>query len=166
MSESRVYDFLTLIGLSSLIAAIVSGIINIIKDYLIEGFRFRREKKVNFLKKQINAYFRLFYTLHRISLFHAHGSFIMSVEDCISSMNEMILEETSLFNFNTLKNWYRLMNDIGEMLKKHNKSEEIQEDFLQIFKLIGDLMKDIKKLLNIEIIPEYRKITGTDMPEL
>ena len=170
MAESNP-NFWTLIGISSLISAIVSGIINIFSGYYLEQKRFNREKETEFVKKQIELHFKLYYFLRSISLVESE-IWGKELSDAYRDTASWISESTNYFNFETLNSWYELCK-LFDAFYREVLDEEInlcldrKKDLLYKVSVEHEKLMDlIKTKTNNTFIKKYQKICGETVPRI
>lgn len=59
-------DVWSIIGLSSLVASVVTVILGIVRDVLVEKYRFKRESQAGYLQRQIQIYSHIYFFLQRM----------------------------------------------------------------------------------------------------
>jgi hypothetical protein len=58
-------DVWTIIGLSSLIASVVTVVLGIARDVLVDKYRFKRESEAGYLQSQIQVFSKIYFLLTR-----------------------------------------------------------------------------------------------------
>ena len=58
-------DFWTIIGLSSLIASIVTVVLGLARDVIVDKYRFKRQSEAGYLQSQIQVFSKIYFVLTR-----------------------------------------------------------------------------------------------------
>jgi hypothetical protein len=157
-------DIWTIIGLSSLIAAIVSVILGIVRDVLVERYRFKKQSEARYLQSQIQIFSKIYFLLARGKM-GAVGIFFKNYADSIKELNDFVEMHTDFLPPKVLTKWLNFQATLQKALdEKEPKQEEIfKKETLPIH---NELLKLIVDYANTELIPKYRKIVGETVASL
>jgi len=158
-------DIWSIIGLSSLIAAIVSVILGIIRDVFVDRYHFKRQSEAGYIQKQIQIYSQIYFVLKRIEKYAISPQIFGAASETMRELNNIMKENSSLIESEVLTNWLYLMALMGKAVedKQRQHWEELSNEMVKT----GDqtfLM--IKEIMNKNLIPKYRKIVGKTVPSL
>ncbi len=153
----------SIIGLSSLIAAVVTAILGIIRDVLVEKYHYKREKEAGYIQKQIQVISRLHFVLARFLQGAVSPLFFKSSSDSLKEVNEIMEENWNLIPSRIRNEWLPAMS----LIVKAVNEKEPQNEQKQV-EIIGEKIEEIRKLIedtaNKELIPKYNKIVGETVP--
>lgn len=155
---------MSIIGLSSLIASIVTVILGLFKDIIVDRFKFKRESEAGYLQKQLDVYSKLYYILQRTKYTSLKATFIPSIDDEIKEFNILLNEYSSLLDRSIFKNWLELMELTNEIIKL--KEEKRKTKYKELIEKRNELEQKIKMIVNNKLIPKYKKIVGETVPLL
>lgn len=160
-----------IIGLSSLIASVVTVILGIIRDVLIERYRFKRQSESGFIQKQLEVYYKFYYVLQRAKT--TPESSILFSKDVGNELNEFnnsLKDFSNLVDKNLLINWLEfigLTSEITKKIKEIKESQELEKKYFTEFaEKIYFIETEIIKIVNNKLIPKYKKIVGDTVPSL
>lgn len=158
-------QFWSIIGLSSLIASVVTVILGIVRDILVEKHRFKREKEAGYLQSQIRLYAQIHLLLKRLTLGAVTPMFFKTVPESIKEINK-IIETSSEFLAPEFKNkWLNIMILIDNGGKTKDEKQQAKL-FWEADENMEQLILIIKEIVNNTLIPKYRKIVGETVPAL
>lgn len=157
-------DIWTIIGVSSLIASVVTVVLGIARDVLVERYRFNRQSEAGYIQSQIQILSKIHFLLARCKK-GAVGFLFKNVAESVKEVNEVIETNIQLLPPAILSEWLNLMAGINEAVEEKDpkKQKELVESANQE---IGDLLKHIASFTNSYLIPKYRKIVGETVPRL
>lgn len=166
----QVNDIWSIIGLSSLVASVVTVILGIVKDIFVEKYRFKRQSQAGYIQSQIRLYCHIHFLLESLgglgsdysrSLF---GKFSENVRE----LNEIMKKSSDLLEYRVLNLWLTFLESFSEAVEamKKKKNEKERERMRQILEQRKQLLSTIKDIMNNKLIPEYRKIVGETVPVL
>jgi len=162
-------QFWSIIGLSSLIASVVTVILGIARDILVEKHRFKRQSEAGYIQRQIQLYSRIYFLLIRIRKgATAVGLFGKSAED-IKELNDVIKTNSSLLESRIMNSWITIMALISKttkMVTQKKNGEKRKEYIRKGRKETTQLILTVKSIMNDILIPKYRKIVGETVPAL
>ncbi len=158
-------DIWSIIGLSSIISAIVSITLGFVSAYVLERSRFAREQKTTHLKNQIQLLSRMHSVLVRIQKNATDLRFYEDEENEIKELNSDMKGDTTLLPQELFNDW----NDIWI----HIRVWEREEDPKKKIRLGGNLglkwdsmIAEIQGYHNHVLLPKYRKIVGDTINDL
>jgi len=154
-----------IIGLSSLVASVVTVILGIIRDILIEKYRFRRQSEAGFIQSQIKLYSQIYFLLQRIQIGATAPQFFSSIFDDMKELNDIIKANSSLLTPTIIGKWLAFMVLIKEIMEE-KKTEKREELGKKAREHSVELLSIIKEMMNSNLIPKYRKIVGETVPVL
>ena len=158
-------DIWSIIGLSSLIASLVTVISGIVRDILVEKHRFNRESEAGYLQSQIKLYAQIHLLLKRFTLGAVTPMLFETVPESIKGINK-IIETSSDFVAPEFKNkWLAIMLSIENAIKTEDKKQRAKL-FWEADENMKQLILIIKEIVNNTLIPKYRKIVGKTVPLL
>lgn len=147
----------SIIGLSSLIASVVTVILGIVRDVLVEKQRFKRQSEAGYIQSQIRLYFRIHFLLKRLTLGAVTPMFFETVPESIKEANKMIETNSDLLAPEFVNKWLAIMTSIENAIKHKEQQEKLMWD---ADKKMKELILIIKEIVNNVLIPKYRKIVG------
>lgn len=158
-------DVWSIIGLSSLVASVVTVILGIVRDVLVEKYRFKRESEAGYVQSQIKVYSQIYFLLRRLRTGAIASELFGELEDNIKELNNLIKTNASLVESRVLNKWVYQMALTTAYLKdpEDETSEEIRKD---VNERVIQLASIIKEIMNNNLIPKYRRIVGETVPAL
>lgn len=157
-------DILSIIGISSLVASIVSVILGIFRDILVEKRRFNRQSEAGYLQGQIKVYSQIYFLLHRMHRKATLTALFGSPSDNLRELNDIIKENSSLLTQQVLDNWLDMMALSQEAVVANET--ELPKYFKKLDEYSSRLVSIIKEIMNKDLIPRYRKVVGETVPYL
>jgi len=158
----------SIIGLSSLIASVVTVTLGIVRDVLIERYRFKRQSEAGYLQSQIRLYSQIHFLLKRLTIGAVTPLLFEEVRDAIKKFNEIIEKSSDLLTSEFLGKWLDVMTLIEKAIKAfgdHDNELTIKLAW-EADKNMKQLIPIIKETMNNKLIPKYRKIVGKTVPTL
>ena len=158
-------DIWSIIGLSSLVASVVTVVLGIVRDVLVEKSRFKRESEAGYLQSQIQLYSRIYYYLRRPRLGEAIYEIFGGWKEGVKEMNAIFKAESSLLDKRVLNKWFSIWKSYRDYLEetddkiKKELYDGATEDAIELLSIIKEIMND-------NLIPKYRKIVGETVPDL
>jgi len=158
-------DIWAIIGLSSLIASVVTVILGIVRDIFVERYRFKKQSEAGFIQSQIKIYSQLYFLLQRLKIGAITPELFGKLEDNIKELNNLVKMNASLVESKVLNKWVYCMALATVFLQgpEVKVREEIRE---QTNERIIQLASIVKEIMNKNLIPKYRKIVGETVPTL
>jgi len=156
-------DIWAIIGLSSLIASVVTVILGIVRDVLVEKYRFKKQSEAGYLQSQIRLYFQIHFLLKRLTLGAVTPMLFEAVPESIKEANKMIKTKSDLVAPEFTNTWLAIMTLIENAIKDKEQQVKLMWDADEKMK---ELMLIIKEILNKNLLPKYRKIVGKTVPPL
>ena len=162
--EQAATDIWTIIGLSSLIASVVTVILGLLRDVLVERYRFKRQSEAGYLQSQIQMVSRLHFLLTRIKM-RATGVLFKDIGETTLEINTLIEGNVNLLPPKVLDEWLKAMAIMKEALKeKDDEKQKVQtRKALEKFDRICCYLEEFA---NNDLIPKYRSIVGKTVAEL
>jgi len=157
-------DILSIIGISSLVAAIVTTILGLFRDIIVDRFKFKIEKESKYIQKQLDVYFKLYYILLRTKYTISKPSIIPSIDKEVTEFNTLLNKYSSLLDRHILKNWLEFIKLTNELIQLEEKKRE--RKYKELIEIRDKLEQSIKVIVNNKLIPKYRKIVGETVPLL
>jgi hypothetical protein len=164
-------DIWTIIGLSSLIASVVTIVLGIARDVLVDKYRFKRQSEAGYIQNQIQIYSQIYFLLRRVSEGAVLTDLFGSTKNDIMDLNSTMKTKSDLLDSKVRGQWLALMasftSDVEELAKgKHLDENEWEERRKNFRNYLGQLALTIKDIMNNSLIPKYRKIVGETVPVL
>jgi hypothetical protein len=159
-------DIWSIIGLSSLIAAVVTVILGIARDILVEKHRFKRKSEAGYIQSQIRLYAQIHFLLRRLEVSGKVGDVLFGkIVENIRELNDIIKRSSDLLETRLLNTWMFIWKVAEESIK------EKEEEKLKVYgKIMDDKAKEmesiIRDIMNNNLIPKYCKIVGKTVPTL
>jgi hypothetical protein len=158
-------DIWAVIGLSSLIASVVTISLGLIRDIIVEGYRFRKQSEAGYLQNQIKLYSQIFFLLTRIRCDEFDPLFFKGTSEDVKEINELLKTNSSSLESIVVAHWLALMRSwsVGVAAKdeaERDRAREYASDRLR------DINGTIAKILNSNLLPRYRKIVGKTVPDV
>lgn len=152
-------DIWTIIGLSSLIASVVTVVLGIARDVLIERYRFKRQSEAGYIQSQIQVFSKIYFVLRRIEKGAVRPEFFKDTSEAIKEVNDIIEPSTHLLPSTILNRWLDFMVLVDSELKERDpkKKKELNHLAWEEHKALLDLLIDTE---NQDLIPKYREIVG------
>lgn len=100
-------DIWSIIGLSSLVASVITVILGIVRDVLVEKYRFKRESEAGYVQSQIVMYSRINFLLTCITELVPTELF-GKYEDNIKELNDIMKAQASLLEQKVLNKWFAI----------------------------------------------------------
>jgi len=164
MSEQVATDIWTIIGLSSLIASVVTVILGLLRDFLIERYRFKRKSEAKYLQSQIQMVSRLHFLLTRIKI-GATGVLFRNIGETTKDINTLIEGNVNSLPPKVLDEWLSTMAIMGTALKEKDDKKmavQVKQGLEKFDKICGYL----EEFANKDLIPKYRSIVGKTVADL
>lgn len=121
-------DIWSIIGLSSLIASLVTMILGIVRDILVEKHRFNRESQAGHIQRQIQLYSRIYFLLIRLRKgATAVALFGKSAED-VKELNDVIKTNSSLLESRIMNSWITIMALISKSSKIKTQKKTVKNE--------------------------------------
>lgn len=157
-------DIWSIIGLSSLVASVVTVLVGIVKDIVVEKYRFKRQSVAGYIQSQIQIYSRIYFLLKTLTEPTLTELFGTTPEN-VKELNDIIKAQSSLLEQKALNEWFAIW---GWTKKYREGKEEAQKDeaIEKSYNHIRKLLSIIKGIMNSNLIPKYRKIVGETVPDL
>jgi len=166
-------DIWTIIGLSSLIASVVTVILGIAKDILVEKYRFKRQSQAGYIQSQIQAYSRIYFLSQTIHAGATSPELLGEIRKRIFEVNEFIKTKSSLLESKVKSEWLNIMSLLTECMEEVQKRKsgkdqsKIMEEYIEkCVEHLHLLISIIKEIMNKDLIPKYREIVGKTVPIL
>jgi hypothetical protein len=159
MAEQVSQDIWTIIGLSSLIASVVTIVLGLIRDVLVERYRFRRQSQSGFIQKQLQILSRIYFTLERMRKQAAGDLLFKESWDTFRDINKIIEEDMFLLSSRICNQLLKVMAYIPEVLKEKG-TEHWREQATFLVEEIDKILNFIEEEANKKLIPKYRSIVG------
>ena len=157
-------DIWSIIGLSSLIASVVTIVLGIVRDVFVERYRFKREKEAGYLQGQIRLYSRIHFLIRRLTIGAVTSLLFEGVPEALKECNKTIEESSDLLEPRFLNEWLSIMTLIERATKA--KKEQKTKSYLEADKNMRQIISIIEEVMNNNLIPKYRKIVGETVPRL
>ena len=158
-------DIWSIIGLSSLIASVVTVALGIVKDILIERYRFKRQSEAGYLQSQIRLYSKIYFLLRRLTIGAVTTVLFEETVDALKRFNRIIEENSELLAPKVLDKWLTIMTTIEKGIK--TKDPKLKVKILwEADKNMRQSISIVKEIMNNDLIPKYRKIVGETVPAL
>lgn len=156
----------SIIGLSSLIASIVTIILGIVRDVLVEKYRFKREKEAGYIQNQIRMHSQIYLLLKRLRKGATAPEYFGEVTENIRELNDIIKKSSDVLKPIVLNEWLALFTTLKKIMEEKPKSEKRKELVKEAKEHSRKLVLTIKNTMNKDLIPKYRKIVGETVPAL
>jgi|GEM_PF-2599140 hypothetical protein len=152
-------DIWTIIGLSSLIASVVTVVLGIARDVLVERYRFKRQSEAGYIQSQIQVFSKIYFVLKRLTKGAVRPQFFKDTSEAIKEVNDIIEPNTHLLTAIILNRWLDFMVLVDNTLKEQDpeKKKELNHLAWEDLKALLDLVAATE---NGYLIPRYRKIVG------
>lgn len=157
-------DILSIIGLSSLIASIVTVILGIVKDILVEKYRFKREKEAGYIQAQIRLYRRIHFLLRRLRMGATISELFGSILENTKTLNDIMSESSDILESRVTNTWVAYLALIQKAYEA--KGEKRKKLIMKAKEHEKELISTIKEIMNENLIPKYRKFVGETVPIL
>ena len=95
-------DIWSIIGLSSLVASVVTIVLGIVRDILVEKYRFKRESEAGFIQSQIQLYNQIYFLLRRWQIGAKMPQLFGEYGRNVKEINEIIKTSSSLLDHRVL----------------------------------------------------------------
>jgi len=153
-----------IIGLSSLIASIVTIIGNALLTIFVEKKRFQRESEAGYIQEQIKSYNKIYFLIQRIRVGAIGDLLFPDFINEIKALNNNVKDSSFLLETNILMKWF----EINNLFIKIGNLEEIGKDqlFDKLFLEMDNLISLIEKKVNDDLNLRYKEIVGKTVPEL
>jgi len=158
-------DIWALIGLSSLVAAIVTATLGLIRDVLVNRYNFKKTNEASYLENQVKLYYQIYFTVARIGKGQWHPSFFGKTEESLKEINTIVEENSHLLTPNMLNMWLDIMCTFGE-LKEESEPEKRRTIALRAVKQLDEILIETARTANEDILPRYRKIVGFSVGQM
>lgn len=158
-------DIWSIIGISSLVAAVVTVVLGTIKDILMERYRFKRQSEAKYLESQVKLYSQLYFLSKRLTIGATTSVLFEKVPDAIKNVNKIIEEKTELLAPEFLNEWLSIMKSLGMMVES-KAGEQQKKRAEEAERKMKELIQIIRRIMNNTLIPKYRKIVGETVPDL
>jgi len=155
----------SIIGLSSLIASVVTVILGIVRDILVEKHRFKRQSEAGYLQSQIRLYAQTHFLLKRFTLGAVTSMFFETVPEPIKGINKIIETSSDFIAPEFMNKWLAIMTLIENAKKTKDKKQQTQL-LWEADEKMKQLILIIEEIANNILIPKYRKIVGKTVPSL
>ena len=153
-------DIWTIIGLSSLIGSVVTALLAIVRDIIVERRSFRRKGEAEYIQKQIQVYSQINFLLQRIHRGAVMSELFGKTEENIIELNNLIKTNSSFLDSKVLSKWLTIMSLLQKSLEQDkNYAIELTQNSEEIVLTIRDIM-------NNNLIPKYQQIVGKTVPLL
>lgn len=159
-------DIWSIIGLSSLIASIVTVILGIVRDVLVEKHRFRRQSEAGYIQSQIQIYSRIYFLLQRLEKGASIAELFGDTVENMKELNKIIGKNSSLMEPKIVNEWLGMMAFSQKFMKEKKVTKKRTEYAKQMRKHSKSIREIIKTRMNNNLIPKYRKIVGETVPSL
>lgn len=158
-------DIWGIIGLSSLIASVVTISLGLIRDIIVERYRFRRQSEAGYIQEQIMLYSRIFFLLERIRCRAGDTLFFSEPSDDTKEINELLKTSSSSLESTVVTHWLALMKTWALAIDEKDEAERnrLKESASD---RLGDITGTIREILNSNLLPRYRKIVGKTVPDI
>jgi len=158
-------DVWGIIGLSSLIASVVTIGLGLIRDILVERYRFRRQSEAGYLQNQIRLYSQIFFLLERIRCLELDTLFFKEPSEDIKEINELLKTNSSSLESRVVADWSALVKSFSLGIDEKDEAEKrrLRESASD---KIWDITGTIREILNSNLLPRYRKIVGKTVPDM
>jgi len=153
-------DIWSIIGLSSLIASVVTVILGIIRDILVEKQSFKRQSEAEYIQRQIQVYSQIYFLLQRIHRGAIMPELFGKTGENIIELNNIIKTNSSFLESRVLNKWLTIMALLQKSVQEGKGYEKELAEHSEQLVLI------IKEMMNSDLIPKYRKIVGETVPAL
>jgi hypothetical protein len=165
MAEQVTGNIWTIVGLSSLIAAVVTAILGLLRDVIVERYRFKRQCEADYLRNQIQIFSRIYFTLLRTRKGATGYTIFKKPEVTFKELNELIESNIHLLPFRLLNQWMETMALLTKALKEAEMKGRRESG-----KLVGEgfekMLDILETVANEDLIPRYRKIVGHTVSRL
>jgi len=153
-----------IIGLSSLIASIVTIIGNALLTIFVEKKRFQREREAGYIQEQIKSYNKIYFLIQRIRVGAIGDLLFPDFINEIKTLNNNVKDSSFLLETNILMKWF----EINNLFIKIGNLEEIGQDqlFDKLCLEMDNLISLIEKKVNDDLNLRYKEIVGKTVPEL
>ena len=158
-------DIWSIIGLSSLVASVVTVVLGIVRDVLVEKHRFKRQSEAGYVQAQIRMYSQINYLVKRVLIGLYSPELFGRMEDEIKKINDIVKESSDLLDSRVLNEWLLIMENFDHFLRESN-ADEVLKYYKKVKKHTRQLGSIIKEITNDDLIPKYRKIVGETVPNL
>lgn len=156
-------EILSIIGLSSLIASIVTIIGNIITNIFVEKKRFQRKSEAGYIQDQIKLYSKIYFLIQRTRVGAISDVFFEDLITEIKGVNNNIKDLSFLLETKILMKWF----DINNLFTKAGtKSIDRNQFYDEIWPELDELASLIREKVNNDLNPPYREIVGKTVPNL
>jgi hypothetical protein len=162
MSEQVSQNIWAIIGLSSLIASVVTVILGLARDVLVERYRFKRQSEAGYLQAQLQVLSRMYYTLAR-TRYGALGRYMFKdTTETFKEINELIELNVNFIPSEIRNGWMRTMAIIekGIAAQKQNDKTKVAEQQKMIGEQFENILVLLEQVVNKDLIPKYRKFVG------
>lgn len=157
-------DIWAIIGLSSLIASVVTVILGIVRDILVEKYRFKRQSEAGYVQGQIQLYHRIYFFLKRTEI-GGHPDFFNKWEDDVKEVNSILKSKSSFLEPRFLNKWLTFFSLLNDLVKEKDKMKK-KVLWNKVADAYPELLSIVKEIMNNTLIPKYRKIVGETVPTL
>lgn len=136
-----------------------STIVSAILGILVQDRQFRKQKTFDYLQKQTNVYYVLYYQLAEWTLpsSDSRERFMGRMQET----NTVVNENVSLLDTNVVPGWFDL-----QTYTMFAPVSSQSEKYLTVIKMKSALSERIRTIVNEILIPEYRKVCGETVPLL
>ena len=161
-------DIWSIIGLSSLVASVVTVFLGIVRDVLVEKYRFKRQSEAGYLQSQVRLYSHIHFLLRSVRAAGLKFSREMfgKFSENVRELNDIIRKSSDLLDNRILDLWLAFMSLFVEGMEAMEAKEKVTEYVLQAVERRKQLLLAIKDIMNNRLIPEYCKIVGKTVPML
>lgn len=158
-------DIWTIVGLSSLIASVVTVILGLARDVLVERYRFRRHSEAGYLQSQIQILWRIYFTLARMRKRAVGTRLFKEGWETFKEINAVIEKNILLLPSRIWNEWLGIMTQINKVLDEKDAKSK-QEQSILLVKKIEKILDLIEEVANKDLIPKYRSIVGNTVSNL
>jgi len=153
----------SIIGLSSLIAAVVTVSLGIVRDIFVEKYRFKRQSEAGFIQSQIQVYSQIHLLLARIEKRATEPLFFGEASTNLKEINDIIKTNSYLLTSRIKNEWLSFMAMFQRGFDvRDNKDRLVLGIALDAKK--DEILSLIIVIINRDLIPKYRKIVGETVP--
>ena len=158
-------DIWSIIGISSLVASVVTVLVGIVKDIVVEKYRFKRQSEAGYVQKQIQIYSQIYFYLKR-HMVGATTPFLFGERiGKVQEISSIIEANSSFLEPRIVSKWLSIWASLQDYLAEP-KPEKLDETVKKAAKLGMELASMVKEIMNSNLIPKYRKIVGETVPDL
>lgn len=168
--DNHMDEIWTVIGLSSLIASVVTVILGIVRDILVDKYHFKRQSEADYLRTQIQVFSQIYFVLARALKGVGTSHFFKErPTDRFKEINAVMEANTYLLPPKVFSQWLKTITLLDKALDVRDgveKSQETKTLYTSAWKESHEMLKVIAETANNDLLPRYRNIVGESVGNL